>query len=136
MSRRIRSEVMQAAGGPAQVDGYFDRVIKYIPSDVVGAWVAVTGIINSSNPNGSSHTVMWIAFIVGLCLTALWTWRQTSAPGQPVAATQIGVSTVAFAVWVFALGGPFATIPGYQQYFGSLILIGYTLFVAIVVPKQ
>jgi hypothetical protein len=136
MSRRIRSEVMQSAGAPMRVDSYFDRVIKYIPSDIVGAWVAVVGIINSSNQAGTSQRILWIAFVVGLSLTALWTWRQTSAPNQPAAVTQIIVSTIAFAVWVFALGGPFTTIPGYQQYFGSLVLIGYTLLVAIILPKQ
>jgi hypothetical protein len=133
MPRRIVSEQFMAAGAGATVDGYFDRVIKYIPSDVVGAWVAVTGIIPAGQGAGS---ILWIAFVSGTMITALWVWRQTEAPGRPTALTQIGVATVAFVVWVFALGGPFATLLWYAPYLGSLALIAYTLVVGLIVPKE
>jgi hypothetical protein len=49
---------------------------------------------------------------------------------------QIAVATVAFVVWGGALGGPFATLPWYAPYLGSLALIAYTLLVGLIVPKQ
>ena len=136
MSRRIQSVAYHAAGGGSNVDGYFDRVIKYIPSDVVGAWLAVTGIIKSLEPGASNPPVQWIAFIVGVILTAGWTWRQTTEPMQPTATVQILMSTIAFVVWVIALGGPFATLPGYKDYYGSLLLIGFTVAAGLVAPKS
>ena len=139
MPRRIRTSALQAMGGsaPPQLDGYFDRIVKYIPSDVVGAWVAVRGVINSSmgtDPN--AWIVHWIAFAVGVLLTAGWTWRQTNEPGKRPATVQIALSTVAFIVWVAALGGPFLTVPGYRESYGSLLLIGFTLVVGLVAPRQ
>lgn len=130
MSRRVSTVDYQAAGGPA-ADTYFDKVIKYIPADIVGAWIAVTGLIVGAAgvPSGA---VLWIAFAIGVILTAAWTWKQTAAPNKPLAVTQIVISTVAFVVWVFALGGPFESLAFYQPLYGSLLLILYTLVVALI----
>jgi hypothetical protein len=136
MARRIRTTAFQAQAG-GKVDEYFDRVIKYIPSDVVGAWLAVTGFIpqaNTADPN--SETVLWLAFVVGAVLTAVWTAIQTREEGKPPAVLQIAVSTAAFVIWVIALGRPFNTIPGYQPYYGSLLLIAFTLISGRLVPKD
>src|SRR5690349_15561196 len=57
MSRRVRA-IPQGApvvAGPAarssavEIDTYFDKVVKYIPADIVGAWVAVTGLVSSAS---------------------------------------------------------------------------------------
>ncbi|GAC1342783.1 MAG: hypothetical protein NVSMB18_17430 [Acetobacteraceae bacterium] len=136
MPRRVRT-IAYEGNEPASLgrgtDGYFDKIIKYIPSDVVGAWIAATGVIKSSNSAGhGSSRALWIAFAVGVVATALWTWKQTTEPNAPPAIKQIAMSTLAFVVWVVALGGPFATIDGYQDYIGSLLLIGYLLFAGLV----
>jgi hypothetical protein len=136
MGRRIVTSQLQASGGSGRMDTYFDKVIKYIPADIVAAWVAVTGIINGASTRVSKGMLLWLAFIVGIALTALWTWRQTEKPGQPIAKTQIAVSTGAFGVWVFALGGPFAALSWYDPVFGSLLLILYTLVVGIINPAE
>jgi len=135
MSRRIITTQYQVAGTGTKIDTYFDRVIKYIPADIVGAWVAVTGLINSAT-NVPSATVFWIAFIIGGVLTAVWTLRQTREPKKPPAITQTMISTGAFIVWVIALGGPFATLEFYRPLYGSLLLILYTLVVALVIPRE
>ena len=56
-------------------------------------------------------------------------------PGRRPPATQAIISTGAFAVWVFALGGPFQFVPGREVY-GSLLLILYTLVVALIDPRE
>ncbi len=138
MSRRVRvmsPGAAAAALAPAPaVDTYFDKVVKYIPADIVGAWVAVTGLVSSAS-GIDRQTVLWVAFGIGLILTAWWTLKQTALPGRPPAVTQAIISTSAFAVWVFALGGPFQYVPG-QQLYGSLLLILYTLVVALIDPKE
>src|SRR5881227_2316530 len=137
MSRRIGVvwPKAQAAGvPPVDVDSYFDKVVKYIPADVVAAWVAVTGLVSSAR-DVPRQAILWVAFGIGLALTALWTWKQAAAPGQRPPLTQAIISTGAFAVWVFALGGPFQHVPGPPVY-GSLLLILYTLVVALIDPKE
>lgn len=136
MPRRINTAALQDSGGRAP-DGYFDRVIKYIPGDVVAAWVAAAGII----PATAGPMTLWLVFAVGIVATAAWTWKQTQEPGKPAAVTQILVATAAFLVWVFALGGPFAKQFGppegwYEPYQGSLVLIGFTLLIGLVTPTE
>jgi hypothetical protein len=97
--------------------------------------VAVTGLINSA-AGVPTATILWISFIVGIVLTALWTLRQTAEPNVPPAWTQTAISTGAFAVWVFALGGPFVSLAWYHPLYGSLVLIFYTLAAALVTPPE
>lgn len=134
MNRRVSTTSYQAAGGPP-ADTYFDKVVKYIPADIVGAWVAVTGLITGAQ-NVPSTTLLWIVFVVGVVLTAAWTWFQTNQQNQPTAVTQILISTLAFVVWVFALGGPFATLGFYRPLYGSLLLILSTLVVGLINPAE
>jgi hypothetical protein len=135
MSRRIITSQFQVAGESVKIDTYFDRVIKYIPTDIVGAWVAVMGLINGA-ANIPKGTILWIAFIFGVPLTAIWTLKQTAEPKKPLAITQTMISTGSFIVWVFALGGPFATLDFYRPVYGSLLLILYTLVIGRFVPQE
>jgi len=136
MSRRIITSELQDAAGAAAPDAYFDRVVKYIPSDVVAAWTAAAGLIAGAQ-NIPKDTILWITFFVGLILTAGWTYRQTTIPGKITAVTQILIATGAFVVWVFALGGgPFSSLAWYNPVYGSLLLIAYTLLVALIVPGE
>ena len=105
MTRRVQTTQLQAAGGAPALDTYFDKVLKYIPADIVAAWVAVSGLVKSA-ASVPANTVLWICFLIGVLLTAVWTWKQTNVAGQPTAVKQIIVSTIAFGVWVFALGAP------------------------------
>ena len=136
MGRRIVTMQRDAAGGDVNIDTYFDKLIKYIPADIVAAWTAVTGLIASATGDEPQDTLLWIAFVFGLVLTAAWTFRQTSVPDKPPAVTQIVISTIAFGVWVFALGGPFTFTGWYSPLYGSLLLIGYTLAVPLVSPSE
>ncbi|NEP53497.1 MAG: hypothetical protein F6K65_33750 [Moorea sp. SIO3C2] len=135
MSRRIVTTQLEGTGQSRQVDTYFDRVVKYIPADIVSAWIVVTNLIKSAD-NVSVNTLLWISFIFGIILTATWTLKQTSVPRKKIAITQTAISTVAFVVWVFALGVPFSTLGFYRPIYGSLILILYTLIVAIISPPE
>jgi len=133
MSRRIVSTQLQA-NQAGSVDTYFDRVVKYIPADIIAAWTTATGLIAVAA--GLSRNVLWIVFFVLLVLTPFWIMKTTDKPNQPHAKTQIAIGTIAFAVWVFALGGPFAQLGFYKPVYGSLILIFYTLVVALIQPKE
>jgi hypothetical protein len=141
MSRRIVSATLQAAGPSAatDVDSYFDRLIKYIPSDVVAGWVVVSGIIRASKgtDNQPGHTTLWLTFATGVVFTAIWTWVQTTKPNAPKPILQVIISAIAFAIWAYALGGPFPEwIPGlYRPVTASIVLVGYTLLAAKIVPK-
>lgn len=139
MGRRIITKSLQSfqvTGGQTQtVDTYFDKILKNIPADIVGAWVVVTGFISAAT-DVPTATLLWIAFVFGLVITFFWTLRQTTEPNKPPALTQCAIATGSFFVWVFALGGPFATLAVYRPVYGSLLLVAYTLVTAIVNPPE
>jgi len=101
----------------------------------VGAWIAVTGLIAGATEVPPA-ALYWVVFAAATVLTPIWTWRQTQEGGKPLAWTQIGIATGAFVVWVFALGGPFASLDFYSPLYGSLLLIFYTLVVGLVNPPE
>ena len=130
MARRIRTAALQANGQSDRLDGYFDRVLKYVPADIVAAWITIAAFVPREDVN-----TMWIAFAVGAVLTAVWTARQTREPGLPLAILQIAVATAAFAVWVIALGRPFDSIDGFKAFYGPVLLVAFTLVSGLLVPK-
>jgi len=135
--RRIVTEELQASGLDSKVDTYFDKVVKYIPIDIVSAWVAIKGLVDAA-ASTSKNGLMWVCFAAFVVLTALWTLKQTSVPDKSPAVTQTAVATVAFVVWAVALGEPFTSLLGQQNQslYGSLLLIFFTLIVGLITPKE
>lgn len=136
MPRRIRTTSLEATGGGA-VDTYADRVVKYVPADIVAAWTAVIGIVKAAK-DVPSNTVLWVCFLLGIIISLFWMLRQTKIAGRPldsVAYWQSATATVAFIVWAFAIGGaPFESLPFYSPVYGSLLLIAFTLVSGLIAP--
>jgi hypothetical protein len=135
MSRRIITTQFQSTNNEVKIDTYFDRIIKYVPSEIIGAWIAVKGMVLGFS-NKPKDMILWVAFIIGILFTALWIWKQTSEPGKPIAKTQILISVGAFIVLVFSLGEPFTQLSWYDPGYGSLSLIFYTLLIGVVIPNE
>lgn len=135
--RRIVTEKLEASGVTPSVDTYFDKIVKYIPIEIVSAWIAVKGIVQAASL-GSKQIVLWVCFGISIVFTVLFMLKQTAVPGKKPATTQTLVATGAFVVWVFALGEPFATLLGVaqQSLYGSLLLIFYTLGVGLITPSE
>ena len=130
MNRRIITSGLHAAGQGEGVDRYIDRLIKYIPAEIVGAWIAMKGVVPDDK------VVYGIAFLAATILTAAWIWKQTRVQGQKTAFTQIAISTASFVVWAYALEQPFKAWGIYMPWLGSLLLIFYSLIVALIVPAD
>jgi hypothetical protein len=113
MGRRIITSQLEAKGESAKLDGYFDKLLKYIPTEIVGGWIAITGLIKGAS-NIPTNTVLWILLVIFTGLTALYILKQTSEPKKPLAIKQTTISSIAFIVWVFALGEPFDSLSFYN----------------------
>jgi hypothetical protein len=111
-------------------DTYRERLFKYIPAEVITLYLGLNAIVASAD--GAPHFLYWVIFFAGLIGTPYYLWRIQNV----TTTTQLLVSTAAFAVWVFALGGPFTDISGYKQVYGALLLPLFTFFVAGISPGQ
>ncbi|HMY52862.1 MAG TPA: hypothetical protein PKH78_00470 [Candidatus Obscuribacter sp.] len=109
-------------------DSYFERLMRYIPADIVAGYVAIDGILKDGG--NSPLWLTWSVFISLLVLTPLYVcYLKTVPPGMAISKTFHWVaSMLAFSAWVFALGGPFAvTFDWYRPVYGSVLLILTTL---------
>lgn len=116
-----------AAAAPS--DTYVTKLIKYIPSEIVAVYIFIEGILNSMNAAG---LLQWIIFAFLLILTPIYMWRVTHDKTQPPAWGQIIISFFSFAIWVFAMGGPFTTLSWYNPLYGSILVALYTLVIPII----
>ncbi|MGF1477965.1 MAG: hypothetical protein ACFB4I_00505 [Cyanophyceae cyanobacterium] len=136
MSRRIVWQQYQSGGENKSIDGYFDRLLKYIPADVVGLWLAGNGLIQSQGNDIPKPLFLWMLFGAGLVFSYFWTRKQTAESGKPTAWQQIWLSCASFAVWVFAIGGPFETLDFYQPFYGSFLLLIYASAIPLLPPLE
>ena len=117
MSREIR-----------EAQKYKDRLLKLIPSEIIAAYMILSGII----PQNSAKWGTLIVSIVLLILVPFYLWKIHNVKHSP----QIIVTSISFVVWVYSLGGPFQFWGVYKSWIGSVILVLWTLIVPIVInPK-
>ena len=99
----------------AEPDNYREKVLKLIPTEVIGVYLAVNAMVVGQTP----EWVQWIVFAV--CLPAVPLWLRYA---QNVRSTlQIVLSSVSFVIWVMSTEGAFGTIPGYKPLYGGIALV-------------
>jgi hypothetical protein len=124
----VRGSRRKEKRAPVQTpDHYGDRLIKYIPAEVVILYLTLQSMLQSI-PDSPSLTVSWGVFGFGILATFLHLSRIAKVTKK----RQILISLGAFVVWAFALGGPFQTLSWYQPAYGGMLLCCYTFLVPII----
>jgi hypothetical protein len=117
-----------------RADSYMSRVLKYIPSEIVVAYISMDGILRTCyNPNLWADRqillkLLWISSAILTVLTPLWLWRVMRVRRL----SQLFISTISVPVWLFALGGPFSLLDWYRPALGAIVLPLYTLILPII----
>ncbi|MBX9258542.1 hypothetical protein H1Q63_32275 [Desmonostoc muscorum CCALA 125] len=135
MGRRIVSDQLEAQSDTGKIDDYFSKLLKYIPTEIVGGWIAITGLIKSAT-GVPTNIILWILLVIFTVITAAYILQQTSEPKKPPAVKQTIISTIAFIVWVFALGEPFSSLSFYSPVYGSSLLILCSLIIPLINPIE
>ena len=108
-------------------DSYRERLLKNIPSEVLAVYVSAIGIMATGGED-LPIWLQWLMFVLFLAATPLWL---VFAQGVRTVWQNV-MASVAFVVWAMTFAnGPFGTIPGYQEVWGSGFLL---LFSGIVAP--
>lgn len=131
---KIDSMILELGSKPAnKADSYSDRLMKYIPTEIIALYITLDTIIRSSGGNSSSTIVInWIVFLFCILAIILVLLRKDKVKSM----IQISVSVGAFAVWIFALGGPFLELGWYETLYGALLLPAYTFLVPFIKPEE
>jgi hypothetical protein len=117
-----------ALEGGARVDDYTSRILKYIPIEVVTVTTVLEGIVRSGANAVQLAPALWAVFLFGLIATPIYLWRMQRV--QKI--EQLLISTGAFAVWAFAVGGPFELLGWYAKWMGSALLVIYTFSIPLI----
>ncbi len=141
MARTIISQAESqgpaVGGGPPaqQADTYTDRLVKYIPSEIITLYVTLEGVVRARfsgvQPEAYSGW-LWGIFVIGLVATPLYLVRVAKVSKT----SQLLLSSLAYVIWVIAVGTPFKTIAGWDSLWGALLLPIFTFGVPLFVPEK
>lgn len=110
-------------------DSYFERLLKYIPVEIIGSYLIVAGLLESAYARGSAHRVsLGIAFAVGVVLAPVYAARVLHVRRT----MQLLMTAAAFAVWVFATGHFFATFSWWHPWTGTIGVVVFGVLVRVV----
>lgn len=131
MAREIRSSsdpkpetvnIQSEQGG----NDFKDRLVKLIPSEIVTAYVTIQGLISGYAGAGNKEKLMWIVFGALFLLTPVYLYFITEVRKWG----QIIFTSIAFVIWVIAIGSPITSILDFPSVFiGSVLLVVYTLLI-------
>jgi hypothetical protein len=108
---------------------YQDKLVKLIPTEIVGAYLVLSGII-PKQPENALGGLGLVVFLVLLALTPLYLWRISKVTH----ALQLIVSTISFGVWVNTINPIISIIS--KNSIPAIILILWTLIIPLfVTPK-
>ena len=123
----------------ADVDKYKDKLLKLIPAELVGAYLTLKSIIDSAAIEEGLLVLQWIVFGMLVILTPVIyvVLYKVKLPKQVV------ITTIAFVIWVFTVGGPFDYFFQYEGgilpikgVIASIILVFYTLIVPVLLTDK
>ena len=129
----------------SQAQSYADKVMKLVPTEIVGAYMVLGGIIGyppgatvrvADSASGITDDVLrafliQFTFAVLFVLTPVYLRRV----GHVASIGQIVLSTATFVVWVYSLGGPFVVWGVYYPLMGSVALVLWALIVPLLMAS-
>jgi hypothetical protein len=129
---RIFSPTVRAAdagaGGSEDFKNYLDRLMKMIPGEAIGLYLVGSGFI----PKDAPAVLAGWSVICLIGVIALRVYGTADAQNHlPVDWIHVAISAVAFVIWVYSIGGPFAAYNLAVPYIGSLLVLAWTFFVPI-----
>lgn len=90
------------AGEQDPIDDYRSKVLKLIPAEIVAAYLTLKEFLAVGQANTLRDWVSWLVFLILLILTPVYYNKVTKVKSFK----QLLITSLAFIVWVFSIGGP------------------------------
>jgi hypothetical protein len=127
VNRRIITEADAGPGAAQDVDGYFDRVLKCLPIEVIAVYTVVA---SAAEPAFKGRTLQWwlgMLLLGGTLAAPAYAWYALRVRRW----AQLGMLTLAFVVVVAAMGGWFGTLSWWNGFFPVLGTVAFGVAVAM-----
>lgn len=96
---------------------FLENLVKLIPAEIVALYAVISGFVPADLTG---------QLFITIPLFLLTPFYMYFAMGIHKI-SQVALSTVAFVVWLFAIGGPFVFFGWYESWMGAALLAFYTL---------
>ena len=105
---------------------YGERLVKLIPSEVVGLYLVGVGVIPAT---AKVAVTVWAVLCLGLVVLARAYATRDQALNLPPQWKAVVISSVSFVIWVYTIPGPFQALGVAVPYIGSLAILVWTFVV-------
>jgi len=124
-----REEVEHSAAERDEFKSYLDRLVKMISAEVVSLYLVGMGLIPKDE--GIAQAVWAVFCIFSVVLVRVY-GTSDKRNGIPPEWCAITISCVSLVIWIYSMGGPFATFGIHVPYIGSLLVLAWTFSVPLV----
>ena len=116
---------------------YADKLVKLVPTEIVGAYMVLSGMIGFSQatptaPGGLGNILIVVVSVILLAFTPIYLVRVSGVKNV----VQIIVTTISFIIWVYTLGGPFIVFGIHSPLISSILLVLWQMIVPVIVTSR
>ncbi len=112
----------------SEKNGYKDKLLKLIPSEIVAAYMTIDGMIPEAS--ATDPLPKWVSLgVLILMLALIPPYLKKFYNVQQ--SRQVIFTMLAFAIWVYWLGRPFTFWVPHVTWLASILLIVWTLLIPI-----
>lgn len=144
--RRIRKkrteEIKMGDGSPllgeggrglSEGDDYLSRLIKFIPAEIIAAYLTLENTILGAKEVIPNHEyIFWVVFVILIIFVPIYVAKFSKVDNR----WHLFISTCCFVVWSFSIGGPFSMYEWYNEIYGAILLPLFTLGTAFFIPDS
>jgi hypothetical protein len=108
------------------VDDFLDRLMKYVPLEILGGYSICEGVIRSFVKDGLMLSLL-ILFILGIVGTYFYVKKYLNVTRY----LQVYIAVLGFVIWVFSIGGWFGEFNFWKAGYGTIGVIIFAITVKI-----
>lgn len=134
MSRLVKlnppDHKFEVVGFASEKETYIEQVVKYIPVEIIGGYIAINGFA-STLPKKMISSGLWFSFIFCAVLTPFYFFK-LAKPGD-AKLSQMIISFISFLLWSYSVtgdSGVFGKANGIDIYYSpiaSILLVVFTM---------
>lgn len=122
-------------------DGYLERMVKYVPAEIIAFSMVINAILEQAMKSGGGHAAMAgvpvpviaaTALVVACGLTPLFCWYVRQDGDAWV--TNAVVSTIALPFWAYLMGAV-AFAPFHDGNLAAILVMSFTVVSGLVAPR-
>jgi hypothetical protein len=122
-------------------DGYLDRMVKYVPAEIIAFSMVINAILDQAMKSGGGHAAMAgipvpviaaAALVITCLLTPLFCWCVRQDGDAWV--TNAVVSTIALPFWAYLMGAV-AFAPFHDGNLAAILVMSFTVVSGLVAPR-